>query len=169
MANKWSDMTGDEAAELLREFPGRKPVALLRITAGFALSRTVVLLFDDPEENVYFEAFSPSSLNSNRDTNGLRTIPYDEVLKLKKLAESPDMWLEQEDCGGYMRESGIVVMDGQDEEITVFRGEERSTYLYSNLAAYKKYLKNYPQAKAALTLMERLLKAVRKYTGVTYI
>ena len=70
---------------------------------------------------------------------------------------------------GYVNEADFIVMDGTDQELTIFNDKEYRSYRYSNLPKYKKYLKDYPQAKAALSFMEKLLKTVRKNTDTQLI
>ena len=80
------------------------------------------------------------------------------------MAQDPVFDLGQKDNMGYIMESGILVEDGADQEFTVFREGQYRTFLYSNLPTYKKYLDNYPQAKAALKLMEKMTRTARKNT-----
>ena len=166
MAFDWNDEFNDYVEERVKEFPDKKPVVFLKISYSPWRGERDILVFEDAEENIYIEGYTPGSLDSNKVSRPFYTILYEEILKFKKLINNPSLWLEQEDSMDYMMEAGFIVEDGSNQELTVFNGEDHKTYRYSNLEDYKKHLKNYPQAKAALSLMEKIVKAVRKYTGL---
>lgn len=165
----WNDMYKNYVEEAIKEFSGKKPVAFLKISESRLGGVRKILVFDDTEENIYIERYTLVALDSNKASRPFYTIPYDEILKLKKLAENPALWLDQEDSMDYVNEADFIVMDGTDQELTVFKDGEYRCYDYSNLPRYKKYLNNYPQAKAALNFMEKLLKTVRKNTDTKLI
>ena len=157
-------MKKDHIKEILDRYPDKKPVAFLQISAGFAGQDTGILIFDEPQDNLYaeeFRIFDPDP----RTEAGLMTVPYKDVQAVRKLAEDPVFDLEKEGTG-YVEEAGFIVNDGADQELVIFRGRRMKIFRYSNLDFYKKYLNDYPQTKAALKLMDKMIRTVRKNTAL---
>ena len=81
--------------------------------------------------------------------------------RVKNYLKDPVLDLEQEK-DGYVADSGIDVLDGEQTVIDLFLDSGMRHFSLSNLNAYKDHLDEYPQTKKIYKILTCIMREVRR-------
>ena len=145
---------------VIREVPG-KPIVRIGVFPEIGFGSTEFTVYDSRRDN--FRIRNVSFTGEDAADARVYTAPYREIGTIRRMFADPLFREEPEE--GYETESGTAVTGGSTWEVTVYGEEEEYEFALSDLRAYRDHLDGYPQTKALLDAVHKILRTSARLSG----